>query len=198
MTLDFRKLPRAALNILLRDGLITIDTYADSISTLRMQERSIPASRTVKPVPTPRTVKKPVPTPRTVKPVPTPRIKRQLILDEPIPATVQDRLRTPLQPKRLQSGYSDKDIDDYIQEIYDEIQEPLEEKQEPNLAFFQTPWVIGKFLQGWQMNVPEGHSLEVDPKTFLEGVRPQIHSKLEEELQALHGIKFQLSKISAE
>ena len=43
------------------------------------------------------------------------------------------------------------------------------------------------------MNVPEGHSLEVDPKTFLEGVRPQIHSKLEEELQALHGIKFQLS-----
>ena len=90
-----------------------------------MQERSIPASRTVKPVPTPRTVK---------KPVPTPRIKRQLILDEPIPATVQDRLRTPLQPKRLQSGYSDKDIDDYIQEIYDEIQEPLEEKQEPNLA----------------------------------------------------------------
>ena len=43
------------------------------------------------------------------------------------------------------------------------------------------------------MNVPEGHSLEVDPKTFLEGVRPQILSKLEEELQALHGIKFQLS-----
>ena len=122
------------LNILLRDGLITNDTYADSISTLRMQERSIPASRTVKPVPTPRAVKKPAPTPRTVKPVPTPRTKRQLILDEPIPATVQDRLPTPLQPKRLQCGYSDKDIDDYIQEIYDEIQEPLEVKQEPNLG----------------------------------------------------------------
>ena len=43
------------------------------------------------------------------------------------------------------------------------------------------------------MNVPEWHSLEVDPKTYLEGVRPQIHSKLEEELQDLHGIKFQLS-----
>ena len=31
-----------------------------------------------------------------------------------------------------------------------------------------------------------------DPRAFLEGVRPQIHHKLEEEIKALNGIKFQV------
>ena len=79
---------------------------------------------------------------------------------------------------------SDKEIDEILDEIYPDS---------PNLDFFQTPWVIGKFLRGWQFNVPEGHSLEIDPRAFFESVRPQIHSKLEEELQALHGLKFQLA-----
>ena len=32
-----------------------------------------------------------------------------------------------------------------------------------------------------------------DPRVFLEGVRPQIRAKLEEEIKALNGIKFQLA-----
>ena len=43
------------------------------------------------------------------------------------------------------------------------------------------------------MDVSEGHSFSVDPKAFLEGVYPQIHQKLVEEVLALNGIKFQLA-----
>ena len=65
------------------------------------------------------------------------------------------------------------------------------------LGFRKTPWAIGKFLRGWQMNVPQGHLLGADPKAFLDDVRPQIRKKLTEEVVALKGIKFQLAlKIS--
>ena len=53
--------------------------------------------------------------------------------------------------------------------------------------------MIGSFLRGWQMDVPIGHPLVADPKAFLEGLRPQIYNKLEEEIRALNGIKFQLT-----
>ena len=43
------------------------------------------------------------------------------------------------------------------------------------------------------MDVPEGHSFSADPKAFLEGVSPQIHQKLVEEVLALDGVKFQLA-----
>ena len=198
------------LNTFLRDGLITIDTYADSISAIRQQvqpipaprykrsipaphgertipapqhERSIPAPHGERPIPAPRH-KLSIPAPHGERPIPAPRRKQLFILDEPIPAAVQERLSVPLIPRKNQRGLSDKDIDGILDEIYPDS---------PNLAFFQIPWVIGKFLRGWQTNVPEGHSLEVDRRAFLEGVRPQIHSKLEEELQALHGLKFQLA-----
>ena len=103
------------LNALLRDGLITIDTYVESISTLRMQERSIPAPRTIKPVPAPRTLK-PVPAPRTVKPVPTPKTIK------PVPATRTIKpVPTPRTIKPVPAPRTDKkpvesqdDLDEYF------------------------------------------------------------------------------------
>ena len=43
------------------------------------------------------------------------------------------------------------------------------------------------------MDVPQGHPHGADPRAFLEGVRSQIWAKLEEEIKALNGIKFQLA-----
>ena len=43
------------------------------------------------------------------------------------------------------------------------------------------------------MDVPQGHPNGADPRAFLEGVRPQIQAKLEEEIVALNGVKFQLA-----
>ena len=77
---------------------------------------------------------------------------------------------------------SDKEFDEYMDWLF-----------EDDLAFKQTPWVIGKFLRGWQMNVPEDNKLNADPKAFLEGVRQKIHQKLAEEIEDLNGVKFQLA-----
>ena len=43
------------------------------------------------------------------------------------------------------------------------------------------------------MDVPQGHPHGAEPRAFLEGVRPQILAKLEEEIKALGGVKFQLA-----
>ena len=43
------------------------------------------------------------------------------------------------------------------------------------------------------MDVPKFHRRETDPKSFLEGVHPQIHQKLVEEILTLKGVKFQLA-----
>ena len=43
------------------------------------------------------------------------------------------------------------------------------------------------------MDVPQGHPHDADPRAFLEGVRPQIRAKLEEEIKTLNRIKFQLA-----
>ena len=56
------------------------------------------------------------------------------------------------------------------------------------MEFVQTPWVIGNFLRGWQMDTNSP-----DPRAFLESVRPEIHGKPIEEIDALNGIKFQLA-----
>ena len=74
---------------------------------------------------------------------------------------------------------------EYQDEILDLFTAPKDDK----LLFRQTPWAIGSFLRGWQMDVPKGHP----HGAFLEGVRPQIHHKLEEEIKALNGVKFQLA-----
>ena len=52
--------------------------------------------------------------------------------------------------------------------------------------------MVGRYLRGWEVVVPQGHSLSADPKSFLDGVRPQVMLKLKEEVAALQGIKFQL------
>ena len=65
--------------------------------------------------------------------------------------------------------------------------------KEDELAFVWTPWVIGRFLWGWQMDAPEGHQLNADPKAFLEGMHHQICQKLEEEILALQRAKAKLA-----
>ena len=59
------------------------------------------------------------------------------------------------------------------------------------LTFKQTRWTIGSFLRGWQMDAPERYG--ADPRASLEKMRPRIRKKLEEEIRALNGIKFQLA-----
>ena len=78
---------------------------------------------------------------------------------------------------------------EYQDEILDLFTVPKDDK----LVFRQTPWAIGSFLRGWQMDVPQGHPHGADPRAFLEEVRPQIRAKLKEELKQLRGTKFQLA-----
>ena len=148
------------LTDLLNDGVISIETFSKSIRALRKREQEQ------------------IPAPRTKRdvPVPTPRTKR----DVPVPVPA---------PRRLAPRFDSRTVS---------IPKPVRVVATPSkpvrvvapLTFFQTPWVIGNFLRGWQMNIPVEHPLEADPRAFLEGVRPQIRSKLEEELQALRSLKF--------
>ena len=82
-----------------------------------------------------------------------------------------------------------------IQDYQREILEVFEEKQEKRhgQVFYRTPWTIGKFLRGWQMDVPAELRLAADPRDFFAGVRQRIHKKLTEEILALDGVKFQLA-----
>ena len=43
------------------------------------------------------------------------------------------------------------------------------------------------------MDIPEGHPSGVDVRAFVQEVEPRIHDKLEEEILALNGTKFQLA-----
>ena len=106
------------LNVLLKQGVISVQTYADGLDAINLREA-------------------PTPAPRRRAPIPAPRARA------PIPA-----------PRRSLRG----------------------------LVFEKTPWAIGNFLRGWQMDVPRGHRLGADPLVFLDGVRPQIHRKLTEEI----------------
>ena len=138
----------------------------------------------------------------------------QNILDEPIPDSVKERLLQPLRPEKYRPipTLRKKKIAKRkaVEEEFDPISRhntprSAKEYQEEILDLFygavktdklvlrQTPWVIGNYLRGWQMDVPDGHPLGADPKAFLKGVRPKIRDKLEEEIQALNGVKFQLA-----
>lgn len=70
--------------------------------------------------------------------------------------------------------------------------DPEQSKKTGKLVFRQTPKVIGNYLRGWQMDVPEDHPLSIDPRAFLQDVHPQICQKLIEEIRAWRGVKFQL------
>ena len=105
--------------------------------------------------------------------------KRKAIVEEFDPAPIFKPFRT---------------IQDYQKEILEMFNEA---SKNGKLVFRKTPWAIGKFLRGWQMNVPKGHPLGADPRAFFDDVRPQIRKKLTEEVVALKGVKFQLAlKIS--
>ena len=43
------------------------------------------------------------------------------------------------------------------------------------------------------MDIPEGYPSGVDERAFMQEVEPRLHDKLEEEILALNGIKFQLA-----
>ncbi|KAK3790228.1 hypothetical protein RRG08_027443 [Elysia crispata] len=136
------------------------------------------------------------------------------ILDEPIPEAVKRRLLKPLQPKKYRptppprkaKARKRKAIQEEfdpipshkvlrsVEDYQNELQGLFEENKPEELTFRQTPWALGNFLRGWQMDVPQEHPQGADPRTFLESVEPQIRRKLEEELRALgEGLKFQLA-----
>ena len=139
------------------------------------------------------------------------------ILDEPISDSVKARLLKPLQPgkyrpsppprkakerkrKAIEREFdpippqkSLRSAEQYLEDILD-LSFDIKEVKSDELAFKQTPWAIGNFLRGWQIDVPKGHPQAADPRAFLEEVEPLIQKKLEEELKALNGgLKLQLA-----
>ena len=134
-------------------------------------------------------------------------------LDEPIPEKVERRLLKPLFPKKYRpprppTTWKDREskaiLEQFdplppqkairtVQDYQQEILEVFEEEQRHELVFYRTPWVIGSILRGWQMDIPESHPSGVDVRAFMQEVEPRIHEKLEEEILALNGIKFQLA-----
>ena len=136
------------------------------------------------------------------------------ILDEPIPEAVKGRLLKPLQPRKYRpfppprkaKERKRKAIEEEfdpiprhkvlrsVKDYQDEILDLFAENKADELTFRQTPWALGNFLRGWQMDVPKGHPQGADPRASLENVEHLIQKKLEEELKALKGgLKFQLA-----
>ena len=136
------------------------------------------------------------------------------ILDEPISEAVKGRLLKPLQPRKYRPPPPprkakerkrkaiEKEFDPIphhkvlrsVKDYQDEIQGLFAENKTDELTFRQTPWALGNFLKGWQLDVPRGHPQGADPRAFLESTETQIRRKLEEELRALGGgLKFQLA-----
>lgn len=137
------------------------------------------------------------------------------ILDEPIPEAVKKRLLKPLRPVKPRPvpppSRSDNKKDRKRKALVAEFdpvpsrsdnktlrttagyqQEVLEafgnERERREQVFYRTPWVIGNYLRGWKMEASG-----LDARAFLQEVRPKIRKKLEEEVSALNGVKFQLA-----
>ena len=119
----------------------------------------------------------------------------QNILDEPIPDFVKGRLLKSLQPgnfrpspaPRKQKAAKRKVIlEEFdplphqkaiqtVQDYQQEIQEAFEEEQQKRheLVFYRTPWVIGSFLRGWQMDISEDHPSGVDVNALCKKWNPE-------------------------
>ena len=131
------------------------------------------------------------------------------ILDESIPETVKRRLLKPLYPRKYRSlrpppTWKDRKratLDPLppqkavrtIQDYQQGNREVFEQKKRLELVFRRTPWVIGSFLGAGRWMYLPSTLWGADPREFLEGVRPQIHKKLTEEILAISGIKLQLA-----
>ena len=132
------------------------------------------------------------------------------ILDEPIPEAVKGRLLKPLQPRKYRPSPPPRKAKERKRKAIEEEFDPIPRHkvlrsvkdyqdeilglfaENNELVFRQTPWVLGNFLRGWQMDVPKGQG--ADPRAFLADVEHLIRKKLGEELKALNGgLKFQLA-----
>ena len=133
---------------LLRSGAITPQTYAEGLSALAETP----------PTPAPRQPRQP--------PTPAPRQRREW----PTPAP---RQRRPIPGPRVLTAEMDAYIEEILSEMLGERPIPAPRRRRPipaprKLVFCQTRWVIGSFLRGWQMDVPQGHPHGADPRAFLE------------------------------
>ena len=160
---------------LLRSGAITPQTYVEGLSALAE---------------TP-----PTPAPRQRREPPTLAPSQQ---STPAKAYPDPAPASHPAPRDVPTAEMDAYIEEILSEMPGERPIPAPRRRRPipaprQLVFRRTRWVIGSFLRGRQMNVPQGHPHGADPRAFLEGVRPQIRDKLEEEIKALNGIKFQLA-----
>ena len=114
---------------LLRSGAITPQTYAEGLSALaEIPPTPVPHQRREPPTPAPRQ-----------RPTPAPR-------DVPSPDTAGE----------------DAYIEEILSQMPDERLIPAPRRRRPipvarQLVFRRTRWVIGSFLRGWQMDVPQGH-----------------------------------------
>ena len=110
----------------------------------------------------------------------------QNILDEPIPETMKRRLLKPLQPwkhdphvRLLRTGRGRPSWRSLILSLVKNPWDPwgstrmrswtFTVPKDDKLVFRQTPWVIGSFLRGWQIDVPQGHPPWCRPQGFLRG-----------------------------
>ena len=50
-----------------------------------------------------------------------------------------------------------------------------ENARKESLEFEQTPFTIGNFLKGYELNVPSNHKTEKDPNVFLEEIKPKFN-----------------------
>ena len=135
---------------LLRSGAITPQTYAEGLSALAETP----------PIPAPHQRREP--------PTPAPCQRREwptrLHASEG-PSWARESCR------RLRWAPTSRR---YLSEMQGERPIPAPRWRRPipaprQLVFHRTRWVIGSFLRGWQMDVPQGHPHGVDPKAFLEG-----------------------------
>ena len=77
-----------------------------------------------------------------------------------------DFLRTVglMPPKNPRPTYQAPSMNDLRNEVLEEYE------QSKSLDFKQTPFTIGNFLKGYEMNVPMNHTTEQDPRVFLQEV----------------------------
>ena len=133
--------------------------------------------------------------PGKYRPSPPPRVAKQRAKEKKRKALEEefDPILAQVPHKSLRSAVVAKQQEQYLDDILDFSFDKKEAKTD-ELVFKQTPWALGNFLRGWQMDVPKGHPQGADPRAFLEDAELLIQKKLEEELKALKGgLKFQLA-----